>query len=537
MKTSIKDELLRLAAILKRDTTPPFKKFQQSPTSEVDQQLSNALKDNDNASKPSNGYTASIHSTSESENSTNKSTDKTEITSNYVLPSTTTSIYSPQKSIPSTTTTKSSATSLSSKKSKTPSTYDIEIVDCTKFNNFLKAYVKQHKLQKQLSKSSTTTTTIKKGKKVKTKTPFSSPSISSFRSTTNLRKLRRLPTAHPMKLRRLTTTPKYTPFRQLAAQNLSTTFQNLPFCAINHIYNENGVKLNIDKLLHLDPDIWKPSVSNELGRLAKGIRNVRGNEAIEFVPKTSIPTHKKVTYANMINDYRPYKDDPYRTRLTIGGDKLDYYGNSSSPAASLLESKLIINSVISDTHKGARFMSIDIKDYFLQSFLPEPEYMKIHGKYFFEDIRKQYDIDKIIDEDGFVYCKIVKGMYGLKQAAMLGRENIITVLKPFGYYPDPMSPNIWQHTTRPTKFCLCVDDFGVKYFSQKDLDHLIIALQTTFKISIDMKGDKYCGLHLKWNYDLGYVDVSMPEFVLNTLDKLHHPSPKKPQHSPNNNNL
>ena len=166
----------------------------------------------------------------------------------------------------------------------------------------------------------------------------------------------------------------------------------------------------------------------------------------------------------MVCGYRPTKDDPYRTRLTIGGDKLDYFRNSSSPAASLLETKLIINSVISDSQKGAKFMTIDIKDHFLQSILPEEEYMKIHGKYFFDDIRQKYKIDSLIHDDGYVYCKIIKGMYGLKQAVMLGRENIIRALKPYGYLPDPMAPNIWRHTSRPTKFCLCVDDFGVKKF-------------------------------------------------------------------------
>ena len=234
----------------------------------------------------------------------------------------------------------------------------------------------------------------------------------------------------------------------------------------------------------------------------------------------------------MVCDYRPFKDDPYRTRLTIGGDKLEYFGNPASPAASLLETKLIINSVISDSHRGARFCSIDIKDHFLQSILPDPEYMKIHGKYFFDDIRQQYDIDNIIDPDGYVYCKIVKGMYGLKQAAMLGRQNIIDVLAPFGYAPDPMAPNIWTHKTRPTKFCLCVDDFGIKYFSSADLDHLITALKTAFDISIDKEGNQYCGLHLRWNYSEGYVDISMPEFVYKTLEKLQHPPPVKEQHSP-----
>ena len=128
-------------------------------------------------------------------------------------------------------------------------------------------------------------------------------------------------------------------------------------------------------------------MSNELGRLADGINEIKGNNAIVFIHKYEVPLNKKITYANMVCDYRPSKDDPYRIRLTIGGDKLDYFGNSASPAASLLETKLIINSVISDSHLGARFASIDIKDHFLQSILPEPEYMRIRSKYFFDDIK------------------------------------------------------------------------------------------------------------------------------------------------------
>ena len=62
----------------------------------------------------------------------------------------------------------------------------------------------------------------------------------------------------------------------------------------------------------------------------------------------------------MVCDYCPDKDDPFRTHLTIGGDKLDYFENSTSPDASLLETKLLINSVISDPYKGSRFASIDI---------------------------------------------------------------------------------------------------------------------------------------------------------------------------------
>ena len=96
-------------------------------------------------------------------------------------------------------------------------------------------------------------------------------------------------------------------------------------------------------------------------------------------------------------------------------------------------------------------MLADLKDFFLQSFLEEPEYIRIHGKYFLQDIRSKYNIDTIIAPDGYVYCKAIRGMYGLKQAAKLVRDQLITTLAPFGYHPTKHSHNIWQHTTKKHK--------------------------------------------------------------------------------------
>ena len=136
---------------------------------------------------------------------------------------------------------------------------------------------------------------------------------------------------------------------------------------------------------------------------------------MDFIPKSLVPSHKKVTYANMVCDYRPSKPDPNRTRLTVGGDRLDYWGDSASPAASLLDTKLLLNSVISDAVRGARFMCIDIKDFFLQSILPEYEYMRIHERYFYPDIRQKYNIGSLINEDGYVYCRLKKACTALNR--------------------------------------------------------------------------------------------------------------------------
>ena len=114
--------------------------------------------------------------------------------------------------------------------------------------------------------------------------------------------------------------------------------------------------------------------------------------------------------------------------------------------------------------------------------------MKIHSKYFFDDIKQKYNIADKIADDGYVYCKIIKGCYGLKQAAMLAHKKLIQHLKPFGYSPDFYAPNIWKHNTKPTKFCLCVDDFGIKTFSKEDTEHLVNALKQEYEIKIDYEG-------------------------------------------------
>ena len=100
--------------------------------------------------------------------------------------------------------------------------------------------------------------------------------------------------------------------------------------------------------------------------------------------------------------------------MTVGGDKLDYPDETASPAASLIETKLIINSVISDHAKyNSKFCAIDLKDFFLNTPMKRPEFLRIHSRYLSQDLRKEYKLDSLIDSDGYVYCQVNKGIYGL----------------------------------------------------------------------------------------------------------------------------
>jgi hypothetical protein len=80
--------------------------------------------------------------------------------------------------------------------------------------------------------------------------------------------------------------------------------------------------------------------------------------------------------------------------------------------------------------------------------------------------------------------------------------------------------------------CLCVDDFGIKYFCNNDADHLLASLRAHYKILFDWTGQNYCGLSIKWNYPKKYVDISMPGYIAATLERLQHSKPARLQFAP-----
>ena len=156
------------------------------------------------------------------------------------------------------------------------------------------------------------------------------------------------------------------------------------------------------------------------------------------------------------------KSEPRQVRITVGDDRLSYNADVGSPAANMLETKIIINSTISDAHRGARFVSADLKDFFLTTPMKEDEYMKVTYKHFPDNIRTRYKLHEKVTASRHIYLKIKKGMYGLKQATILAYDNLEKNLAQYGYRPIVGTTGMWEHDTRPTKLCVCVDDFGIK---------------------------------------------------------------------------
>ena len=76
-------------------------------------------------------------------------------------------------------------------------------------------------------------------------------------------------------------------------------------------------------------------------------------------------------------------------------------------------------------------------------------------------------------------------MYGLKIASNLAYDNLVNNLQPYQYRTIPHTLGICKHDTKPTTFCLCVDDFGIKYFNKSDVNHLLQSLQKNHIVTVD----------------------------------------------------
>ncbi len=65
---------------------------------------------------------------------------------------------------------------------------------------------------------------------------------------------------------------------------------------------------------------------------------------------------------------------------------------------------------------------MDIKDFFLNTPMARYKYMQQRIANMPDNVIKHYQLTDIAPPDGYVYCKIQKGMCGLPQAGIISQQ-------------------------------------------------------------------------------------------------------------------
>ena len=102
----------------------------------------------------------------------------------------------------------------------------------------------------------------------------------------------------------------------------------------------------------------------------------------------NIPADRFVTYARVVVDFRPQKEDPNRVRITAGGNLIAYPDELTTRKADITIPKILWNSVLNTA--DARYATLDIANFYLGIPLDRYEYMKMPLNIFPQHIKEQY---------------------------------------------------------------------------------------------------------------------------------------------------
>ena len=121
--------------------------------------------------------------------------------------------------------------------------------------------------------------------------------------------------------------------------------------------------------------IWKrvggiPQGNNKTGEKGTNLIFIMTHEEIANIPKDHA-----VTYTRIVVHFCPQKKDSNRVRMAAGGNFIKYPGELTTRTTNITTSKVIWNSVLST--KDAKFMGIDIKNFYLGTPLEQYEYMAL----------------------------------------------------------------------------------------------------------------------------------------------------------------
>ena len=343
----------------------------------------------------------------------------------------------------------------------------------------------------------------------------------------------------------------------ILAEEASTTSTTHQHHACPVLDRDTGQTLE-HRQLRKDPKhkaTWDQSYANELGRLCQGIgpklstptlpapestssppttpqrKRVEGTDTMRPIMFHKIPQDRiqDVAHSRVVCEVRPTKADPDRTRITIGGNTIAYHGDTGTKTGSIEVVKGVLNSVCSRP-KG-KFLTADIDNYYLNTPLDRPEYVRIKIDVIPQEFIDEYNLMAYV-HNGWVYFEITKGIYGLKQAGKLANDLLTERLAAHGYYQCATTAGLWRHRWRQILFVLIVDDFGIEYVDTVDAEHLLTALRNHYTITADWSGTKFSGMDLMWDYTARTCRATMNGYITEVRARYGHPTPTKPVHSP-----
>jgi Reverse transcriptase (RNA-dependent DNA polymerase)/Integrase core domain len=204
----------------------------------------------------------------------------------------------------------------------------------------------------------------------------------------------------------------------------------------------------------------------------------------------------------------------YKARLTAKGCSqipgLDFDPNEISSTVIKHKSLRIILAIA--VTLGFFIWSLDAVSAFTQSYLDEEIYME--------------------QPEGFVHpsfpsyvCKLIKSLYGLKQASENWHKDVVKALRSLGFKPTLMDDNIFvkvSHYGNYIFICVYVDDFTCAFspVDEKEFRWIVSKLQDYFDINDLGETKSILGIKINYDRDKGALMLSQENYIENILKEF-----------------
>jgi hypothetical protein len=217
-------------------------------------------------------------------------------------------------------------------------------------------------------------------------------------------------------------------------------------------------------------------------------------------------------------------EDKMKARLAAGGHR-QIQSDGTDNASPTVDMTSFFTILAKASFEKSHMMTLDVKGAFLKSTLPNKnQYMRLSREYASALVESDGKFKDYLNRDGTVLVRLVKALYGLKEAAQLWYINIRNSLVEFGFEQSIHDKCVFmwkRYVGKPVLCTLHVDDMFITANDKKDLDLISNYLKGKYEEITIKKGSKleYLGMSIESDPISGRIAVSQLGYIDDLINK------------------
>lgn len=268
---------------------------------------------------------------------------------------------------------------------------------------------------------------------------------------------------------------------------------------VAHLIYVNFINANVpntynEAINSSESDEWIKAMNSEIKSLEK-------NKTWSIVDK---PADVKIIDVKWV--YTRKKDDSYKARLVARGyQQIEQIENLYSPVGKMQTLKILLSFCCTN---GLCIEQMDVETAFLNGKLKSEIYVK-------EPIGYETGKDKV--------CKLKKALYGLRESPRVWYETFDCCVNKLGFVKSKYDNCLYvKRSEKDTIYLLVfVDDLLICAKARREITKIKIELMKNFVMKDMGKVERYIGIDIDYNENLGIMKLSQKNYIESLSEKYN----------------